>query len=667
MRGDRKEAKEKMGYRSLPFATKLYIVFLVLCAASVCFFSVSFPFLRQPDISLAIYFALAVATARMTVKIPFSSVHTSLNTAFVFVILMLYGLIPALIVETIGQFILTIFNVKRSTIFKIPFNIAGGIVSIFVAYGVFDALFVRGSLNSSAYVLPIVGMTLAYYLTNTLTVSVAICLTDKVNLVKFWIKNFLPTGIGYISCASIATLLLIMDLRSGPLGFVVTIPLVALLYFSQKVYLQKEESARLHIEELEDVLLSTVQSLALTIDAKDPFTHGHVHRVRHLAVGLAKVLDIDDEERLKGLAFSALVHDIGKIAIPDATLKKPGKYTDQEFMVMKAHSILGSEIVKNLPINFPVAKIVRHHHEKWNGRGYPDGLAGQEIPLESRIITVADVYDAIRSDRPYRPKMERHKVMEIMRQEMGMTLDPNITAVFLDHVEELEQGMELVDSRILDIVKATNLSPDLFIDSKPGGEEKMAQREFKLFSGFSKLLSKDIDIPAALKIAASSVSEVIPFSALVIYLPDDSGMLLCPAIVDGLDAEFLSSNDMRVGTGVSGWVYQCGMPVVVPPPDQEFTNMEKAVVPYLSCMSVPLSIEQKVHGVLTIYSTSREAFCNDDIVLLQKMIPMLSIMLATRLVSKQDAKKEEKLAMEIAEEIKTGSGTVLKVLRGEES
>jgi HD domain/GAF domain len=656
-----------MGYRSLPLATKLYIIFLVVCAASVCFFSVSFPLLRQPDISLAIYFALAVATARMTVKIPFSSVHTSLNTAFVFVILMLYGLIPALIVETIGQFILTAFNVKRSTLFKIPFNIAGGMVSIFVAYGAFDALFVSGSQNSAAYVLPIVGMTLAYYLTNTLTVSVAICLTDKLNLLKFWIKNFLPTGIGYISCASIATLLLIMDLKSGPLGFVVTIPLVALLYFSQKVYLQKEESARHHIEELEDVLLSTVQSLALTIDAKDPFTHGHVHRVRHLAVGLARVLDIGDEERLKGLAFSALVHDIGKIAIPDATLKKPGKYTDQEFTVMKAHSILGSEIVKNLPINFPVAKIVRHHHEKWNGRGYPDGLAGQEIPFESRIITVADVFDAIRSDRPYRPKMERHKVMEIMRQEMGMTLDPNITAVFLDHVEELEQGMELVDSRILDIVKATNLSPDLFIDSKPGGEEKMAQREFKLFNGFSKMLSKDMDIPAALKIAASSVSEVIPYSALVIYLPDDTGMLLCPATVDGLDAEFLSSNDMRVGTGVSGWVYQCGMPVVVPPPDQEFTNVEKAVVPYLSCMSVPMSIEQKVHGVLTIYSTGREAFCNDDMVLLQKMIPMLSIMLATRLISKQDAKKEEKLAVEIVEEIKTGSGTVLKILRGEES
>ncbi len=659
-----------MGYRNLPLATKLYIAFLTLCAVYVVYISPAYLLFRSPDISLAIYFALAVATARMTVKIPFSSVHISLNTAFIFVILMLYGLIPALIAETIAQFIQTVFNVKRSTLFKIPFNIAGGVVSIFIAFIAFitaKSVFMVQTQSSASYVLPIIAMTLAYYFTNTMTISIAICLSEKLNLIKFWFKNFLPTGIGYISCASIATLLLIMDWQSGPLGFVVTIPLVALLYFTQKVYLAKEESARLHIKELEGVLLSTVQSLALTIDAKDPYTHGHVHRVRHLTVGLAKAMGITDEEQLKGLSLAALVHDIGKIAIPDAILKKPGKYTDQEFTVMKAHSILGAEMAKNLPLKFPVAKIVRHHHEKWNGRGYPDGLAGQEIPLESRIITVADVYDAIRSDRPYRPKMERSKVMEIMQHEKGITLDPNITAVFLDHIHEMEQGMEMVDSRIMDIVKATNLSPEMFIDPRMGGDEKKAQREFKLYRGLSGVLLEDSELDDALKHVASSVSEVIPYSALVIYLPDHTGMLLCPAIVDGLDAEFLSSNDMRVGTGVSGWAYQCQMPVVVPPPDQEFANVEKAAVPYLSCLSLPLSVAQQPQGVMTLYSSSREAFGNDDLELLRKMSPVIAVMLAGQSLLAKNAQDKANLAREIADEIKTSSGTILKVLHGDDS
>jgi len=618
-----------MSFQHLARPTKFYVVFLIVCMFTVFLMSVNSQLLRTPDISLIIYCVLAVLTAPITVKIPYSKVHVSIDTAFVFVILMLYGIIPALIAEACGQFILTFVRTPKHNYFKIPFNMASGVVSIFGGYLAFAYLMDPRALTSAAYILPIIGMTLTYYLLNTFTLSIAIATEDKQNLFVFWWRNFLPTGIGYLASASIATLLLILSFRASVLGFVVVIPLLGLLYFAQNVYLQKEEAAQNHIDELEKILLTTMQSLALTIDAKDPYTHGHVHRVRHFAVKLAEKVGGFDEERLTGLSFAGLVHDIGKIAIPDSILKKPGKYTQHEFLIMQAHSIIGAEIVKNFPLRFPVSRIVRHHHEKWNGRGYPDALAGQQIPLESRILTVADVWDAICSNRPYRPKMERSKAIEILKEEQGITLDPDLTKLFLENLGEFEKDIDMVDSRIMDIVKSTGLAPDLFVDPLPNAEEKRTAKELSLTNDIVALFARESLNGNLLKEISAAISRVVPYLSLVIYFPDESGKHLGAALVDGLDSDFLVENSVPIGAGVSGWVYQYTTPLMVKPPEIEFKNKEKAPVSYKSSLSIPLPFMGRSIAVVTLYSSKEQGFSQADQDILTKLAPLIGTLIHT--------------------------------------
>ena len=151
--------------------------------------------------------------------------------------------------------------------------------------------------------------------------------------------------------------------------------------------------------------LSTIETLAHAIDAKDQVTHGHIRRVQHQAMRLARALGIEDDVELRAIEAASLLHDMGKLAVPEHILNKPGKLTHTEFEKMKLHSTIGADILSSIDFPYPVVPIVRHHHEHWNGGGYPAGLKGEEIPLGARILSVVDCFDALTSDRPYRPKM----------------------------------------------------------------------------------------------------------------------------------------------------------------------------------------------------------------------------------------------------------------------
>lgn len=242
-----------MPFRDIPLASRLYIIFLILAAGVTVFYAIEYPSLRPWDISLLIYLLLTLITARMNVKIPYANVHFSIDTAFIFLILITFGLLPAIIADISGKLVLSISRFKYN-LFKVPFNIASGIISVYVSYLAFNALFFgRPEINPVYYLVPILGMTTAYYLTNTLTVAVAISIAEKQNLVLFWIKNFLPAGIGFFIASSIATLMFILHKEGGTLGFLVIIPMVLLIYFFQKLYLSKEEASKKYIHELENI------------------------------------------------------------------------------------------------------------------------------------------------------------------------------------------------------------------------------------------------------------------------------------------------------------------------------------------------------------------------------------------------------------------------------
>ena len=174
---------------------------------------------------------------------------------------------------------------------------------------------------------------------------------------------------------------------------------------------------------------ATVETLAIAVDAKDQVTHGHIRRVQRHTIAVARALGVTDELELRALEAASLLHDVGKLAVPDYVLNKPGALTHSEFERMKLHAAKGAEILQTVDFPYAVVPIVRHHHEQWNGEGYPAGVAGEAIPLAGRLVMVADVYDALTSDRVYREAWPPEKVLAYIREYAGRRFDPRIAAV----------------------------------------------------------------------------------------------------------------------------------------------------------------------------------------------------------------------------------------------
>ncbi len=205
-----------------------------------------------------------------------------------------------------------------------------------------------------------------------------------------------------------------------------------------KPIIKRELMARvrslLRVKHLNDQLERTegvISSLALAVEARDPYTEGHCERMSDFSFRLAREIGLPEEEQ--GVIKSAgILHDIGKIGVPDAILLKPGPLTTEEFAIMKEHPVTGERICRPLRTARLLLPMIRHHHERMDGLGYPDGLRGEEIPIGARIITVADVYDALTSTRPYRPEIPRKKAIQMLREEAGRQLDPLLVEAFIE-------------------------------------------------------------------------------------------------------------------------------------------------------------------------------------------------------------------------------------------
>jgi len=188
------------------------------------------------------------------------------------------------------------------------------------------------------------------------------------------------------------------------------------------------DNARIY-ENLQDAFVGTIRSLAETIDAKDTYTRGHSERVSLYAEAIARSLGLQGEE-LQTIRYAGYLHDVGKIGIPDSILSKPGKLTIEEFRVIKKHPVLSERILKPVSFPFPVQSLVRHHHERYDGNGYPDNLSGEEIPLGARILFVADAYEAMTSDRPYRKALSTETALDELRNNVTTQFDPRVVAAF---------------------------------------------------------------------------------------------------------------------------------------------------------------------------------------------------------------------------------------------
>jgi putative nucleotidyltransferase with HDIG domain len=302
------------------------------------------------------------------------------------------------------------------------------------------------TVNIGTLIVPLLMFAVVYFVLNSGLVACAVALQQKASPLLIWRKHFLWLSLNFFGGASVAALLVVYTRRFDWTFFGVTMPLLLVLYLTFRASMARVADATKHLEELNALYLATVQTLAAAIDAKDQVTHGHIRRVQKYAVELARGIGVRDDLQIKAIQAAAVLHDTGKIAVPEAILNKPGPLDKDEFAIMKQHAAVGADIISSINFPYPVEPIVRYHHENWDGTGYPSGLVGTDIPIGARILAVVDCFDALTSDRPYRGRMTDAEALKIIVERRGRMYDPLVVDAFLVLYPELRSGESEPDS-----------------------------------------------------------------------------------------------------------------------------------------------------------------------------------------------------------------------------
>jgi diguanylate cyclase (GGDEF)-like protein/putative nucleotidyltransferase with HDIG domain len=413
--------------------------------------------------------------------------------------------------------------------------------------------------------------------------------------------------------------------------------LLYLLYWLNEGRLEEirhsEAERRQHAEEMANIHMNTIESLAIAIDAKDQTTHGHVRRTQIYAQQMGKLFKVSESE-IRALHAGALLHDIGKLAVPEYILNKPGKLTEAEFAKMKIHPTVGGDILKRVNFPYPVEDIVRYHHEKWDGSGYPKGLKGEGIPLVARIISVVDFYDATRCDRPYRKGMKREESLALLRSMVGSAFDPRVVEMFIKHVEEFDRLIDTQDikeqvasSPAFDNLTTTKpdagLAPDTLgvaEESSPFRSISEAQREVFALHEIAQTIGSSLNLSDTVTLIANKLRAIVPFDTCVIYLVNEPSGKAIAAHVVGEEVELFKRRRINIGDGITGWVIANARSMCNASPDLDMVGVPDDVVKrFRGVLVSPLQREDGAFGAIALYSQSRTSYSTEHVRLLESV------------------------------------------------
>src|SRR5256714_12631254 len=471
-------------------------------------------------------------------------------------------------------------------------------------------------------------MALTHYLVNSGLVSIVNALRDKQKLLKTWHESFLWTSLTYFAGALAACLVVRLLSAISFYAFIISVPIAAITYFTYKVYLDRVQSSMTHADQMADLHLRTIEALAIAIDAKDETTHDHVQRVQIYATGMGRMFGLSDLE-IEALKAGALLHDIGKLAVPDYILNKPSALTVAEFEKMKVHTTVGAEILERVGFPYPVVPVVRHHHERWDGHGYPDGLRGDEIPITARILTIADSFDSMREDRQYRQAMTRDEALATLKEGAGSVFDPQIVRTFLHHLEEVET--EIRECRVEPQGAAFRRKPGddrrLRPATGPVAYEKIrsAHREVLALYNIAQTIGTSLDLRDSFAVFTARLLDIVNYTTCVLYLARQDATEVEAARVAGRNSEAFRGKRMPAGRGISGWVVANSHPMHNCNPAVDFEAMQlDPGETYNAATVVPLVKEGEALGALALYSAELDAYTPDHLRLMEAVAKLLS-------------------------------------------
>ena len=614
-------------WRVLPAGAKVFISAISALGIAALVYGVLRPSSRNIA-EFICYLGVAILASRLKVNLP--GVAGTMTMSFLFVLL---GILQLSFSETLilasASMVVGWLYPDRPDNIKCIFNLCSSMLSTAVAYKAYYLMLSGGFVESHVLALGIAGI--LYFVANTGSTATVISFTEAKSLKEILVECYFWSFPYYLVGAAIAGVIGWLDEAFNWETSLLIAPVIYVIYRSYRLYLGKLEDEKRHVEEMANLHLRTIEALALAIEAKDHVTHDHLERVRVYAIELAKELGISAGET-EALHAAALLHDIGKLAVPEHIISKPGRLTPEEFEKMKIHPVVGAEILERVRFPYPVVPIVRAHHEKWDGSGYPFGLKGSEIPIGARILSAVDFIDALASDRQYRRALPIEEAVRRLAEESGKAFDPRVVNVLMKHYRQLEKRVAAqcrkekeVDPKLSTEMRIERGSAPAAgfeasaVKDTAGREASFlasiaaARQEAQTLFELSQDLGASLSLGETLSVFSVKLRLLVRYDAIAIYLRRNQELI--PEYVNGDNFRLFSSLRIPVGQGLSGWVAQNKKPIINGNPSVEpgYLNDPTKFSTLRSALAVPLDGVSGTIGVLALYRAERDAFTSDDL------------------------------------------------------
>ena len=609
----------------LSIPAKLFITLVVLAGLGTLLYGG----IHQSSKNIALficYVGIAILASRLKVNLPGITGTLSVNFLFILIGVLELSFTETLILGAISMVAQCLYP-ERPRAIQIAFNVCAGSISTALAYLVFHDPAMNLIIDSRPVLLGVAAT--VYFIANAGSIATVISLTERRPLLRILVDCYFWSFPYYLVGAAIAGTIAWLNRNFNWETSLLVLPVIYLIYRSYRLYLGKLADEKRHVEEMANLHLRTIEALALAIEAKDHTTHEHLQRVRVYAIEVGKELGVAGPE-LEALHAAALLHDIGKLAVPEHIISKPGRLTPEEFEKMKIHTLVGAEILERVRFPYPVVPIVRAHHEKWDGSGYPLGLKGAEIPIGARILSAVDYLDALASDRQYRRALPLKDVMQKLAAESGKSFDPRVVEILkrrYEHLEELAIAKSVEDPNA---PLSTAIKIERGLEPAAGFENARAQdyagrentflssiaaarQEAQALFELSQDLGASLSLGETLSVFSVKLKPMVPYDAIAIYVCREEELV--PEYVNGDNYRLFSSLRIPVGQGLSGWVAQNRKPIINGNPSVEpgYLNDPTKFSSLRSALAVPLEGVAGVIGVLALYRAERDAFTSDHL------------------------------------------------------
>src|SRR6266516_2590994 len=621
-----------MDWKDLPNKLRAYL--LVVYTAAIPFAFLCFSSKGEYGSVWLLFTVASLFVATIGLRLPqVPSVVVSMGDVFTVLALIYFGPGPALAPYWVNVIATAVTSKVRQqglrflntiVLHRLAFNLSCCTISIFsmnTAY-VLASKFMPGAVSS--LVLGLSSIALVWFVLNTSALSLAVSLASGDSFFRIWKEGMGLYVLNFFGSAAAAGLILQFYQRAGFSVFLLSLPLAVIIYQLYVFYIEKYQETRKHIAELNELYLQTIEALANAVDAKDSYTHGHIRRVQAYAVELAKSMGINKEVDLMAIRAGSLLHDIGKIAIPEYILNKPTVLTESEYEKMRIHPVVGANMLKNIDFPYPVIPLVRSHHERWDGKGYPEGLSGEQIPLSARILSLVDCYDALTTNRPYRSPMPRLQIIDLFQRESGRAYDPQVVATFIANLEQMEMagkavsvadndvwGIQELEQNSKGARQLERVQPTVSYGKALSGTSNVQRELYSIFE-FTRAEIQCLSMRDVFTFMASKLTNLIHFEAVVFYTANLAEGTVVAEHVAGSESQGLLGLSLGLEQKLTGWVAANNQALCNLPPFPDFLNCDEPRPDFKISAIAPLNRHGEVFGAISLYRRDAAKFTDEE-------------------------------------------------------